>query len=126
MRSIISILCAIGLIAASPASAQEWSSQPWLDDLAQVRQAFETKYANIDWLEHDREMPLAALFDSASSRLRSAQSDEEAKAVFDWMIRRIGDGHVSIEWQRASGPTASTLAASSKSFNVCDDMGFDE
>jgi hypothetical protein len=123
MRSVISICCTIGLIAAAPATSQTWSPQPWLADLSQAQQAFRTKYANIDWLEHDREITLPALFDSAASRIRSAKSDAEAKAIFDRLIHRVGDGHVAIDWPRPASP--SSTPTSLKPADICDGMGFD-
>jgi hypothetical protein len=125
MGLIVTFLLSFSLITASPASAQNWSPQPWLDDLTQAHQAFATKYANIDWLEHDREMPLASLFDKAASRLRSARSDMEAKTVFDRLIERVGDGHVSIEWPRGAPLALASVTTSAKQFDACEDLGFD-
>jgi len=126
MRSIITILSSIGFIAAAPAPVQGWSSQHWLEDLAQAQQAFKTKYANIDWLEKDREVPLDSLFRRASNRLGSARSDEDARAVFDRLVRRVGDGHVSIGWRQGPAPRSSTVSAPPHSNDVCHDLGFDE
>ncbi|WP_165799564.1 S41 family peptidase [Sphingomonas oleivorans] len=103
--------------------SQTWSPQPWLADLSQAQQAFKTKYANIDWLEHDREITLSTLFDRAASRIRSATSDTEAKGIFDRLIQRVGDGHVTIDWPRPASP--SPAPASPEPSNICDDMGFD-
>lgn len=123
MRSVISVCCAIGLIAAAPTTSQPWSPQPWLADLSQAEKAFKTKYANIDWLEHDREIALSALFDKTASRIRSARSDAEAKAIFDRLIQRIGDGHVTIDWPLPA--SALSPSTSPKPSDICDDMGFD-
>lgn len=127
MRAIISLCSAIGLIATTAAPSPAWSPQPWLDDLSQMQQVLRTKYANIDWLEHDRELDVTALFNRAASVIRSAHSDAEAMRVFDRVVERIGDGHVTIDWPRAasSSPTASSSGASSKAHDVCRDMGYD-
>ena len=126
MRFLITAcLLSFGLVVASPAVTQNWSPRLWLDDLAQAHQAFATKYANIGWLEHDRGVPLDALFDRAASRLGSARSDAEARAVFDRLIERVGDGHVSIEWPRTAVPPSSSISTQPKPFDACENLGFD-
>jgi hypothetical protein len=126
MRFIANIVMLVSLVAAPPAASQDWSPQPWLEDLAQVRQAFATKYANIDWLEHDRDLSLDSLFEKVSARLRSARSDEEAKRVINRLIERVGDGHVSIDWPGTATPSRKLVAAPAKQYDACEDLGFDE
>lgn len=124
VRSILTILTFASLIAASSTASSKWSPRPWLDDLAQAEEAFATKYANIDWLEHDRGVPSAGLFGEAAGRLRSARSDEEAKAVFDQLVERVADGHVSIDWPRTGVVPGSSLAPSAKRYDICKALGF--
>lgn len=126
MRPITMVLSAMSLAAASPAISQSWSSDPWIADLAQARQAFETKYANLDWLTNDREVNLDILFKRASDRLRSAQSDEEARKIIDRFLERLGDGHVAIEWPRPVSRHQNAGAALMASHDACVDLGFDE
>lgn len=129
MRAIISLCSAIGLIATTAAPSPPWSPDPWLADLSQMQQAFRTKYANIDWLEHDRELDLDALFKRAAAVIRSSHSDAEAMRVFDRVVERIGDGHVAIDWPRpkSSLPNAvsSPSIGTSRPHDVCRDMGYD-
>jgi len=126
MRSIATMLAWISLIAASPADSQSWSPQPWLTDLAQAKQAFATKYANLDWLEHDREVTLASLFDEAADHLQSARSDEEAKTIMNRLINRVGDGHVSIDWPRIAAWQRTPAAVSTTRYDACANLAFDE
>jgi hypothetical protein len=101
------LLCAAAtawLAAAAPAQTGGWSPDPWLADLAQMRAAFAEKYANLDWLTGERELDLDAAFDRATARIRQARDDGGARAVFDRLVQRLGDGHVAIEW-----PAAPTL-----------------
>lgn len=113
--------CALfaGLLAMGTALAEPWTPEPWLADLEQMRQAFDTKYANRDWLIRDREFDLAALFDRNAKRLREAGSDAEARAILDRMIRSIGDGHVVLIWP---SPAASSVAPP---IDVCTRLGYD-
>src|SRR3954470_15338391 len=90
------VAATLGMCLAAAASAQNaaWSPEPWLADLAQMRAALDEKYANLEWLTGEREMDLAATFDRTAARIRAAHDDEGARAAFDRLIRRIGDGHV--------------------------------
>ncbi len=108
-------LAALLLTAAAP-----WSPQPWLDDLAQMRGAFETLYANREWLATDREFDLDAVFARNTGRLRAAGSDAEARAILDRMVRRIGDGHVGLQW-----PSAAPAAAPAPPPALCTRLGYD-
>jgi hypothetical protein len=108
-----------GLLAAGTALAEPWTPDPWLADLEQMRQAFDTKYANRDWLIREREVDLTALFDRNARRLRDAGSDVEARVILDRMIRSIGDGHVVLIWP------SSTTAAVAPPSDLCTKLGYD-
>lgn len=95
---------------AAPLSAQAWSPQPWLDDLAQAQAAFHVDYANLDWLEHDRGLDLDALFGRAAAAIRQAGSDADARRVFDRIVQGVADGHVEIEWPSAPPPAPSPVS----------------
>lgn len=87
------------LALCAPAfAAQTFDAKPWVDDLAQARDAFATKYANLEWAAFDREADLPALFADTEKRLEGAQSDADARAAFDRLTRRLGDGHVGFRW----------------------------
>ena len=102
----LAALLAVSL-AASTARAADFDARPWLDDLAQLRGVLETRYANRDWLEHDRGVDLGGLLGSAADALKAAHNETEARAALDRLIRRIGDGHVEIDWAKvASGGEA--------------------
>src|ERR1700743_3085527 len=68
--------------------------KPWLDDLEQTRQAVATKYANVEGGVSEREIALGSLFTHEKSQLKFATSKPAARAVFDRLARRFGDGHV--------------------------------
>jgi hypothetical protein len=76
-----------------------------------MRQALDTKYANLEWLTTEREVDVPALFVRAEAALRAAGSDAGATALFNRLVTRIADGHVSIDWPRpAAAPAAATVA----------------
>lgn len=126
MRSIATVLSVVSLAAASPAISQSWSSAPWVADLAQAHQAFETRYANLDWLEHDRGLDLNGLFNRAFDRLQAAQSDEEARKIIERLVERIGDGHVAIEWRRLTPHHQKVDVPQASKHDACGKLGFDE
>ncbi|MEA3017240.1 MAG: hypothetical protein QOI38_1962 [Sphingomonadales bacterium] len=109
MRPILAAAAAAALFLAGPAAAQApaFSPAPWLADLAEARTALTTRYANLEWLLTERELDLAALFGRAEAALRGARSEAEAMAIFNRLVERIGDGHVTLSWPRPPVPAVS-------------------
>lgn len=108
---LILLAALLGMSGPSPAQPASWSPEPWLGDLAVMRTAIETKYANLEWLLTEREFDLGGLFDRAGTAMRGARSDTEAVAILNRVISRIGDGHVTINWPRpTSAPSAGASA----------------
>lgn len=114
MRVGVFAAAAVLALCAPAFAGQAFDSKPWLDDLAQTREAFATKYANLEWAVFDREADLPALFADTKKRLEAAQSDTDARAAFDHLARRLGDGHVVFVWPshaNTSGDSASPACA---------------
>jgi hypothetical protein len=110
MRRVVLLAFAVACASITHAfAAQPYDPKPWLDDLAQMRTAFSTGYANFEWAVFDHEVDLAALFADTQKRVETANSDADARAAFDRLIRRLGDGHVELHWP-AHGATAQTNA----------------
>ncbi|HEY0314104.1 MAG TPA: S41 family peptidase [Allosphingosinicella sp.] len=127
VRAVAACLAAL-LCPAVPSSAEppSWSPRPWLEDLDQVGEALRSKYANLEWLEGEREVKLDALLSRARSRLAAAGSDAEAIAVFNRLIDRIADGHVTLDWPAAARPAAAAPAAAPASpASFCSRLGYD-
>ena len=125
-------VAAIAGLALTMGSAQGqtpgWDATPWLADVAQMREAFETKYANREWLEKERGITIARAFDQLAAQVKGAGSDAEARAILDRTIRGIGDGHVALRWPRpqsaAAGIVATTPAPASAA-SLCQSIGYD-
>jgi Peptidase family S41 len=95
----------------------------WIEDLHQIRSAMTEKYANFEWAVFERDIDLSGLFDKTEARLRSASSDQDAKAIIDRSLRAIGDGHLRVRWPTpAPAAPASTSAAQA---DVCSNLGYD-
>lgn len=109
-----------GLLMVTTAQAEPWSPAPWLADLAEAKAAFRTKYASLHWLEHDRGVSLDALFAPAEAQLKTARSDDEARAIFDRLARRVYDGHVLFRWPEPRPQTTETSPQ-----DTCSALGFE-
>jgi hypothetical protein len=125
----ILIAAAIGFSCPTAARAEPFDPAPWLADLEQARGAFHYKYANLEWLESERETNVDAMFDDLARRLHGARSEAEAHSVFDRLERRVRDGHVEFDWPRAPALAASSVAAapahSPAAPDPCASMGYD-
>src|SRR4249919_802715 len=104
-RAWIAVVTAITLgFSANLAVASDVKSfdpKIWLEDLAQMRQAFSAKYVNFEWAVFDRQADLAALFADAQKRVQDSDNDADARAAFDRLVRQIGDGHVQLQWPKS-------------------------
>jgi hypothetical protein len=109
------------LVAMDVAGASSaFDPKPWLEDLEQSRAALKAKYANLEWAVFEREADLPALFGDAKARVESSSSEAEARAAFDRLARRIGDGHLRFSW-----PSQSAIAHSSVPSANCTELGYD-
>jgi hypothetical protein len=95
---LISASVTLFLASTYAASPTSYDSRSWLEDLEQTRGALSTKYANLEWVVMEREVDLESLFTDAKTQLQSATSDADARAIFDRLARRLGDGHVRFRW----------------------------
>lgn len=109
---------------ARPAFSQNWSTQPWLEDLAQMRQALERDYANRDWLEHERKLALAPFFERAEGDVKESHSDDEAKRVFERVIQRVNDGHLAILWPQEVSSSPANDPSRASPPDLCESIGF--
>ncbi|WP_188054336.1 S41 family peptidase [Sphingosinithalassobacter sp. CS137] len=105
------IAAALAALTPLPALAQPaWDPQPWLEDVAAMRTAFLTKYANREWIERERGIPLDRAFDAIEVQVRAAGSDAEARATLDRLLAGLNDGHVALRWPRPASPIAPASA----------------
>lgn len=98
------------LAFSSIGTARAFDPQPWIQDLGQAQDAFATKYANLEWAVFDREIDLQRLFAETKGRIENATDEAEARAAFDRLARRLGDGHVVFDWPHSSRAAATSSA----------------
>jgi hypothetical protein len=94
----------MGAALPGHAAAKAFNRQEWLADLLQVRQAFATKYANLEWAQLDSADRLSDLLDQTRDRINRATSDADSRAAFDRLTQRLGDGHVRFDWTQPASP----------------------
>lgn len=95
---------------AGPAFA--FDPAPWIEDVRQVRAAFDTRYPNLDWLTVDRGLSLDKSFAALEAGLARTKSDAEARALVDRALSSLADGHVRMDWSPPA--PASSLSAPAK------------
>jgi hypothetical protein len=100
------------VLTAFDISAQNFKTESWLEDFAQLKAEMSAHYANLEWAVAERGVNLKQLAEQAETRLREAKTEAEARAVFDGFLRSFGDGHLQIEQaanSSAAQPAAPTL-----------------
>jgi hypothetical protein len=80
MKALRAIAAAVALFNLA---ATEWDPGPWVKDLDQAQAAVHGKYANLDWLEQERQVDVDALFARARTALGKAHGEAEARSVFE-------------------------------------------
>lgn len=104
-RVLIGAFAAVVLVGPAQAQPTAYDAEGWIADLRVVRQAFATRYANLEWAVSEREFDFAGAFSAVEQRLRTLQSDGEARALFGRLSERLGDGHVEFRWPAAPPPS---------------------
>lgn len=104
--AVLLVSPALAQTAAAPPPAAAYDAEGWISDLQVVRQAMATRYANLQWAAEEREIDLAAAFDSAERQLRGFEHDSQARALFDRFEQRLGDGHVEFRWPEPAAAAA--------------------
>jgi hypothetical protein len=108
------------VMLAAGATSGAFEQKPWIEDLEQVKEAFATKYANLEWAVFEREIDLPGLFAETQGRVERASNEAEARAAFDRLARHLGDGHVVFDWPHTGASAASTSASSDQ----CSALGY--
>src|SRR3954469_1464136 len=87
------VLCLLPLLA----QAQEFSRADWIADFDQLTALLATNYPDLEWHAR-RGVDLPGIASRAHAALERAQDAAEARGVFERFLARLGDAHLSIEW----------------------------
>src|SRR3982751_298621 len=79
------------------AHAAGFTRADWIADLDELQTLLATNYPNLEWHAR-RGVDLPGNVARARAALDRAQSDDDARAIFERFIARLGDSHLSIEW----------------------------
>jgi len=93
-RLVLAIACVVLPALAHPAA---FSRADWLADLDQLQSLLATNYPSLEWHAR-RGVDLPGIASRARSALERAQTDEDAHGIFERFLARLGDEHLSIEW----------------------------
>ncbi|MEO8217249.1 MAG: S41 family peptidase [Acidobacteriota bacterium] len=91
----------------------------WMADFEQIVCEIDSHYANLDSVIVDRGMDLPEIEKSTAERLRSVNTDDEARAVINGFLNAFGDGHVGVEWSIPASPADLETAGT-----LCDRLGY--
>lgn len=117
------LLSALLLTATLAGRDSTWNPAPWLEDLAAIRVALATSYANLDWIARSRRLDLPALASDAERRVRLAGSDAAARMELQRFVATFRDGHVRIQWAHLDPPAAPPAAAPATGTSPCTRLG---
>ncbi|HTU66094.1 MAG TPA: S41 family peptidase [Steroidobacteraceae bacterium] len=83
------------------AHAQSFSRADWIADFEQLKSLLTTNYPNLEWHAR-RGVDLPGNVSRARAALDRAVDDAEARGILERFIARLGDAHLSIEWDANS------------------------
>lgn len=127
MKKLLIAMCVAGaaLVAGGAASAQPetYDPAPWLEDLAELKSALSSHYSHLEWAVEERGADLPMAWSMAQQRLKAARSEAEAREIFDRFLEYFGDGHLKMDWSKASA-TGNAPALPSIQPASCASLGF--
>src|SRR3954468_9040907 len=91
--------CIALALALAPvlARAADFARADGIADFGQLQSLLTTQYPNLEWHAR-RGVDLPGNVARARAALDRAQSDADARGIFERFIARLGDAHLSIEW----------------------------
>jgi hypothetical protein len=91
----LAVVAVAGTVGAR-AQSTGFDRRPWLEDYAALKQAIETRYANLAWFASpEGGVDLPALDRRTLAALQSAASDEDGRSAVLNFVRSFRDGHFS-------------------------------
>jgi hypothetical protein len=105
---------------------QDFKTDGWLEDFAQLKRAMSAQYANLDWAIEARGLDLKQLSGQTEARLLQARSETEAKKIIESFLDAFGDGHLSVQWTQNKSSNSSTAdnAQLNSPIPLCQRLGY--
>lgn len=125
-RSRIAAALAVTFATLAAAPALAFDREAWLKDFAQLKAELAAAYANLDWAVESRRMDLPGLADRVEGLLAKAESDGEARRLFESFLAKFGDGHLRIRWPKPEAPAGAAPAGdpAQTAARSCADLGY--
>lgn len=126
----ISIFTAVFVLlvfaASSFSHAQDFKTDVWLEDFAQLKREMSASYANLEWAVEARGLDLKQLSEQTESRLLQARNEAEAKKIIESFLDAFGDGHLSVQWMQNKIDNSSTVnnAPPNSPIPLCQRLGY--
>jgi hypothetical protein len=106
--------------SSGPAVAQTpIDTAAWREDFAQLRQAMDEHYANLEWVAKVRRTDLAALLAKTNAAIDGATSLAAAQKAIADFLSAMGDGHLEVDWPEPE-------AAATTPGSLCERLGYRE
>lgn len=96
LRRLLVVAAGFALLPLA-APAGEFQRAGWIADFEQLKSLLATHYPNLEW-QARRGVDLPALAARTRALLDQAASEDDAHRVFERFVARLGDAHLSIEW----------------------------
>jgi hypothetical protein len=125
--SIFTTVFALLVLAAGSVShAQDFKTDVWLEDFAQLKREMSASYANLDWAIENRGLDLKQLSEQTESRLLQARNEAEAKKIIESFLDAFGDGHLSVQWAQNKVNNSSTADNTQpvSPIPICERLGY--
>ena len=123
MRGVLVAVAGAWALLGGGAGAQSFDPEPWLEDLAQARDAMSANYANLEWAVQDRGVDLPGGWSRVEEALGRARSEAEARRLFERFLESFGDGHLRVEWP---APSAAASSGPGPAKPLCEELGFSD
>lgn len=126
-NSIFTTVFALLVLAAGGvARGQDFKTEVWLEDFAQLKREMSAQYANLEWAIEIRGLDLKQLSEQTESRLLQARSETEAKKIIESFLDAFGDGHLSVQWVENKGNNSSPAdnAQPNSQMPLCQRLGY--
>lgn len=114
------------LAAGGAARGQDFKTDVWSEDFAQLKREMSASYANLEWAVENRGLDLKQLSGQTESRLLGARSEPEAKKIIESFLDAFGDGHLSVQWaqNKVNNSSPADNAQPNSQMPLCRRLGY--
>ena len=101
----------LGGVRCRPPESDDFSSEPYVEDLEQLAKVTATTYANFEWAIIEGDIHPVAVYAEAQETILTAESDEAAREALEGSFDRFGDSHFRLREPSAERRRGQSSAA---------------